>query len=66
MKLWNKICGLILFLLFTYCHLPAQNTFSLQLNNSTFLLKEKLKIPDTTVHSLYTSSVVSVCKMQSH
>jgi hypothetical protein len=52
MIFWNKICGLILFLLLSCLFLSAQNTTSPGLNYNTFLLKNKLQTSGTAFHSI--------------
>jgi len=49
MIFWNKICGIILFLLFSCLFSSGQNTLSYSLNYKTFFLKNKLKA-DTSFH----------------
>jgi hypothetical protein len=48
MIFWNKICGFILFLLFSILSSAAQNITFSSLNYNTFILKNKLKVSDTT------------------
>jgi len=50
MIFWNKICGFILFLLFSCLFSSAQNITSLKLSYNTFPLKNKLKASDTAIH----------------
>jgi hypothetical protein len=57
MIFWNKICGFILFLLFSCLFSSAQNTTSLKLNYYTFPLKNKLKASDTAIHFISSISL---------
>lgn len=50
MIFWNKICGFILFLLFSCLFSNAQKTISLKLDYNNFPLENKLKPSGTTMH----------------
>src|SRR5665647_3901101 len=57
MIFWNKICGFVLFLLIACLYSNAQNFTFPKLNNTTFLLKNKLNTPGSFIHFVSPLSV---------